>query len=192
MPPMPVYYVGKGTQFGVPDMFDGTDRKVYDDALTRLRGPTPLQNLAQNRANAGGLTQQDVDHFKDHWLDKWWKGKHVTEVLRAGIIKALEVALPTSERRLLPVEALWVCANEDVFHIYVNEGPHQVTVIVYTPTPEEYPPQPAVNDEGIWVVKTRDDNDTANVAGPITRLNPAEEWPVLIERRLKHVQRTGP
>ncbi|MCJ7672417.1 MAG: hypothetical protein MUP67_10310 [Acidimicrobiia bacterium] len=186
MPPMPVYYVGKGTQFGVLDQFDGTDPSVYEAARERLSGSATLEELAGQRAAEGGLSEADVQHFKEHWLKSWWKGKHVDQVLRAGIVKALDTAMANEEHGLLPIEALWVCAQEDVFQVYVNQGPHQVTVIVYTPPPEEYPSDPRTLDEKIWVVKARDDLD-GDIPGPITRLNPAGEWPVLIERQLKHV-----
>ena len=103
MPPMPVYYVGKGTQFGVLDMFDGTDRTVYDAALERL--DRPLAELAAERAakqaakraeqagegaDEGGLSDTDVRHFEKDWLgNEWWPNKHVELILRAGIKKAL-------------------------------------------------------------------------------------------------------
>ena len=48
---MPVYYVGKGTQFRVLDMFDGTDRTIYDETLARLEDKDQsLQALAASRA----------------------------------------------------------------------------------------------------------------------------------------------
>jgi hypothetical protein len=33
----------------------------------------------------------------------------------------------------LPIESLWVCANEGEFQVYISEGPRQITVIVFTP-----------------------------------------------------------
>ena len=128
MPPMPVYYVGKGRQFRVLDMFDGTQQEIYDETLARL-DDTSLSELAERRAAAGGLTDQDVRHFENDWLRTWWPQKHVELILRAGIRKAIQTALPNSDHGLLPIEALWVCSNEGVFQVYVNEGPHQVTVI---------------------------------------------------------------
>lgn len=187
MPPMPVYYVGKGRQFGVLDMFDGTDRAVYDAALERLN--RPLTELAADRAAKGGLSETDVRHFDKDWLgNDWWPNKHVELILRAGIRKALEVATAYDDK-LLPVEALWVCADEDVFQVYVNEGPHQVTIIVYTPPPKRYAAREQELQELIWVVKTRDDFDDT-LEGPIRHLNPQDEWPVLIERQLNYAVRT--
>ena len=42
MPPMPTYYVGKGTQFGVLDMFDGKSETVqlYRDTIAKLNSST--------------------------------------------------------------------------------------------------------------------------------------------------------
>ena len=37
--------------------------------------------------------------------------------------------------------------------------------------------------------QTRDDYDDT-IPGPITRLNPDDEWPVLIERQLRYVAQT--
>ena len=189
MPPMPVYYVGKGTQFGVLDMFDGTDRAVYDAALERLN--RPLGELAAERAAKGGLSNTDVRHFDKDWLgEEWWPNKHVELILRAGIRKALEVATQNEREKLLPVEALWVCADENVFQVYVNEGPHQVTMIVYTPPPKHYPEREHELQERIWVVKTRDDFDDNLKGSHIQRLNAHDEWPILIERQLSYAVRT--
>ncbi len=49
MPPMPVYYVGKGTQFGVLDQFDGSDQQAYETARERLSGSASLAELAEQR-----------------------------------------------------------------------------------------------------------------------------------------------
>lgn len=203
MPPMPVYYVGKGSQFGVLDMFDGARQEDYEAALRRLESSS-LLDLARRRADAGGLTRGDVQHFHDEWLGepgatvgvkageqdrRWWPDQHVELVLRAGIRKALELALPNDEHGLLAVEALWVCAAEGVFYVYVNEGPRQVTIIVYTPPPK-YSERERELDERIWVIKARDDYD-AGVPGEIRRLNPDDDWPVLIERRLRYAAQTN-
>jgi hypothetical protein len=187
---MPVYYVGKGSQFGVLDMFDGTNQEDYEAALGRLESPSSLAQLAEQRAEAGGLSDRDVEHFEHDWLgDTWWAAKHVALVLRAGIRRALQTALPNERHGLLPIEALWVCASEDVFQVYVNEGPHQVTIIVYTPPPQ-YSTRDRELEERIWVVKTRDDWDET-LPGPVTRLNPEHEWPVLIERQLRYAAAAG-
>ena len=88
------------------------------------------------------------------------------------------------------MEALWVCADENVFQVYVNEGPHQVTIIVYTPPPKHYPDRVHELRERIWVVKARDDFDD-DLEGHIRHLNPDDGWPVLIERQLSYAVRTA-
>lgn len=195
MPPMPVYYVGKGSQFGVFDkLFDGTDRDIYDATVENL-DKYSLMELTHARRAAGFkgdpdlLTDVDVDHFEKDWLGAWWPYKHVELVLKAGIKKAIQTALPENNQKgeLLPIEALWVCAAEDVFQVYVNEGPHQITMIVYTPPPGNYYGRRAgVLRERISVVKVRDDFDDVLRGSGLTRLNDEADWPVLITRDLQY------
>ena len=92
---------------------------------------------------------------------------------------------------MLPIEALWVCADEDVFQVYVNQGPHQVTVIVYTPPPGSYAARAHELNENIWVVKVRDDYDGTLHGSEIHRLTPESDWPVLIERQLRYSDTQG-
>jgi hypothetical protein len=185
MPPMSVYFVGKGAPFEAFAIYDGTNEQVYQNMLDTL-ATTTLSQLAEDYAAQVGLSADDVAHFKSDWLgtSSWWPGQHVELVLRAGIRRAIQAALPNeSHTQLLPIEALWVSSQADVFHVYVNEGPYQVTILVYTPPM----PEDAVEGERherIWVVKTRDDADGDLKGSAITRLNAGDEWPVLIERQL--------
>jgi len=198
MPPMPVYYVGKGSQFGVFDkLFDGTDREIYDATIENLDNYS-LMELTHVRRTQGFkgdqvLTDIDVEHFEKDWLGKWWPYKHVELVLKAGIKKAIQTALPENNQKdeLLPIEALWVCATEDVFQVYVNEGPHQITMIVYTPPPGNYYARAGVLHERISVVKVRDDFDGLLHGSELTRLNQQDEWPVLIVRDLQYETQPG-
>jgi hypothetical protein len=195
---MPVYYVGKGSQFGVFDkLFDGTDREIYDATIENLDNYS-LMELTHVRRTQGFkgdqvLTDIDVEHFEKDWLGKWWPYKHVELVLKAGIKKAIQTALPENNQKdeLLPIEALWVCATEDVFQVYVNEGPHQITMIVYTPPPGNYYARAGVLHERISVVKVRDDFDGLLHGSELTRLNQQDEWPVLIVRDLQYETQPG-
>jgi len=200
MPPMPVYYVGKGSQFGVFDkLFDGTDRGIYDVTIENLDNYSLMELTQQRRAQGfkgvDVLSDVDVEHFEKDWLGAWWQYKHVELVLKAGIKQALQTALPENNEAntLLPIEALWVCAADDVFQVYVNEGPHQITMIVYTPPPGNYyGRREGVLRERIAVVKVRDDFDDTLRGSELTRLNDEQDWPVLIVRYLQYETQPGP
>jgi hypothetical protein len=195
---MPVYFVGKGSQFGVFDkLFDGTDRDIYDVTVENLDNYS-LMELTYRRRTEGFkgeqlLTDIDVSHFEADWLGSWWPYKHVELVLKAGIKKAVQTALPENNQKgeLLPIEALWVCAKEDVFQVYVNEGPHQITMIVYTPPPGNYYARAGVLHERISVVKVRDDFDDVLKGSELTRLEHDADWPVLIVRDLQYETTPG-
>jgi hypothetical protein len=169
MPSMPIYFVGKGRQFGFLDHQFGGEKddymSAYDEVLDRI--DEPLANLADEHAaewagpHVAGLNTDDADHFRQDWLDSWWQGKDVETVLRAGYRAAIERARDLE----LPIESLWVCANEDEFQVYICEGPRQVTVIVFTPPPGEregqrdHTRQQLTEDEPIWVVKKKESDD---------------------------------
>jgi hypothetical protein len=169
MPSMPIYFVGKGRQFGFLDHQFGGEKddymSAYDEVLDRI--DEPLANLADDHAaewmgpHVAGLNTDDAEHFRQDWLDSWWPGKDVETVLRAGYRAAIERARDLE----LPIESLWVCANEDEFQVYICEGPRQVTVIVFTPPPGEregqrdHTRQQLTEDEPIWVVKKKESDD---------------------------------
>ena len=167
MPAMPYYYLGKGTQFGLLDrQFGGSEDEfmaAYDEALAILDGPDaqPLAEAARKHSDEesgrlAGLSEDDVEHFRRHWLEDWWPGKHVEAVLRNGFAAAIRRA---RELRL-PIEAVWVCADEDAFQVYFVEGARQITVIVFTPQPVEQVSEELMTEfEPIWVVKARDQWD---------------------------------
>lgn len=157
---MPYYYIGKGSQFSLlDDQFGGAKDsrdRAYDEALSRLEA-TPLVELAarhnEQRSNARRLSENDLEHFKEHWLKKWWPKHQVEDVLRAGFAEAIKRAKDAG----LPLEALWVCADEDAFQVYICQGPNQITVLVFTPPPIEHVPDETLTEpELIWVVKQRD------------------------------------
>jgi hypothetical protein len=184
MPSMPIYFVGKGRQFGFLDHQFGGEKddymSAYDEVLDRI--DEPLANLADDHAaewvgpHVAGLNTDDADHFRQDWLESWWPGKDVETVLRAGYRAAIERARDLE----LPIESLWVCANEDEFQVYICEGPRQVTVIVFTPPPGEREGQrdhtgaQLTEDEPIWVVKRKestDDDYTARGGAPYEQVD---------------------
>lgn len=160
MPSMPYYFIGKGSQFTLLDELfgvgdEGARQGAFDAALERLDS-TPLGELAgrhTDRRGATRLSEGDVRHFKAHWLRAWWPDHDVEDIMRAGFKEALTRARDAG----LPLEALWVCADEKVFQVYINQGPHQVTVLVFTPPPSEHVADETLTaPENIWVVKQRD------------------------------------
>jgi hypothetical protein len=197
MPSMPIYFVGKGRQFGFLDHQFGGEKddymSAYDEVLDRI--DEPLANLADDHAaewmgpHVAGLNTDDAEHFRQDWLDSWWPGKDVETVLRAGYRAAIERARDLE----LPIESLWVCANEDEFQVYICEGPRQVTVIVFTPPPGEREGQrdhthaQLTEDEPIWVVKKKesdDDDYTTRGGAPYEQIDADAD---IILRRVRYV-----
>jgi hypothetical protein len=193
MPSMPYYFLGKGSQFAMLDQQFGGNNFMdeYDAALARLEGTTarPLSDLADAHSDPSsglqqGLTGNDAQHFRDHWLDNvggWWTNTHTEEILRAGFVEAIRHAKQVEK----PIETWWVCADEKSFQVYICEGPRQITVIVYTPKPVHEDPSAMTEDEPIWVVKEREPYDQA----PLDELSQGGS-PVLIKKRV--MCRPGP
>jgi hypothetical protein len=106
----------------------------------------------------------DVKHMIKHWFTPrtsddcsgWWSADvgPVEEILRQGLIAALEVSLPESAGgkgpadRNLPVDTIWVCSGDPDarFECYVYLNERQVNLVIMTPEPphdEETPHAPA-------------------------------------------------
>lgn len=198
MPSMPIYFVGKGRQFKVLDQQfsspPATAPSDYDEALNRI--DRPLVDLAADHADPGtplqdGLTAKDADHFASHWLRDWWPSKPVEPVLRNGYREAINRAKAANK----PIESIWVCADEDEFQMYICEGPHQITVIVFTPPPpkqrwfsrkRQHTEEPLTQDEPIWVVKVKDkfdDEYTQLGASEYNTIDPANK---IIVRQIRY------
>jgi hypothetical protein len=198
MPSMPIYFVGKGHQFRMLDEQFGSPPSAapstYDQVLNRI--DQPLTDLASNHVGPGspgqpGLTPKDAEHFESHWLRDWWPSKPVEQVLRNGYREAINRAKAADK----PIESIWVCANENEFQIYICEGPHQITVIVFTPPPpkhhwysrkREHSEDQLTQDEPIWVVKVKDkfdDEYTELGAGDYNTIDPPNN---VIMRRIRY------
>lgn len=196
MPSMPTYYVGKGRQFGILDHQFGGEKdeymRAYDAALQRI--DQPLADLADRHAqewkgpHVAGLNTADANHFRADWLGSWWPRKDVEDVLRAGYRAAIERARDLE----LPLESLWVCAQEDQFQVYICEGPRQVTVIVFTPPPpdregrRDHTTEPLTEDEPIWVVKKKDPADDEYTQRGGAQLQSVDAGKDIILRRVKY------
>jgi hypothetical protein len=202
MPSMPIYFVGKGRQFGLLDQQFGVPNYLAAYRAVLQEIDDPLADLADQHAagqpgpGRAGLTSGDARHFREHWLDgganAWWPGKHAEEVLRAGYKAAIEHA----ERVKKPIESLWVCADEGEFQLYFSESPQQVTVIVFTPPPpgeganREHSRDPLPEEEPIWVVKVKekDDDDYNRGSRDYQVVDPAND---IIVRRVRYEAPTG-
>ena len=165
MPSMPNYFIGKGAQFElIDDKFGGDSdarRAAYDDALESLDRESIVDLARRHTEPKRGrrLTPGDIEHFEEDWIG-YWKDYPVEQVIREGYRKAITLARDVDK----PIESLWVCANEKSFQVYVCEGPHQVTVLVFTPPPIEHVHEETLTEtEPIWVVKARDGVDHGDV-----------------------------
>jgi hypothetical protein len=195
MPSMPIYYVGKGSQFKTIDDQFGPNADymaAYAAALARIN--QPLDALAQQHVTplgSPGLTQKDVDHFRNDWLGRWWQGKHVEDVLRAGYREAITRAQTANK----PIESIWVCADEKEFQVYICEGPLQFTVIVFTPAPPKHRPifgrrehseDPLTQDEQITVVKVKDKSDDEYTRLGATNYQVVDQANQIIKRQVRY------
>ncbi len=190
---MPTYHVSKGSEFKYleTELFGNSAfMETYDLALAALEDPdatTTLIAAANNRhaENPDDVSTTDLKHFTKHWLSGWWSHLAVADTLRAGFIEAITHAKSVGK----PMEVLWVCAEDDAFHLYYSESPNQVTVLVFTPIPDtghvtagssdpEFDDEPLIAPEDIWVVKQKDEWDGdayQELGGPNSVVSPAEQ-----------------
>jgi hypothetical protein len=123
------------------DYFSGSAqalRQKYEAALEHIESGKGLTGITQHLAGGGdggpkGLTDDDVAHFREHWLGgSWAEQTDVEGVLRLGYREAIRVAL--DRKQPLPIETLWVTTGSGEFELFINEGKHQVTVMVFVPS----------------------------------------------------------
>jgi hypothetical protein len=171
---MPIYHVVKGSQFGyLQDQFgpDLNFMAAYAAALNQLQNSASATTL-ETAANSK-VSPQDVTHMKDHWFGSPgpWGNLAVPDTLRFGFIKAIEHA----QSRQKPMEVIWICALDRAFHVYYCDSPNQVTVLIFTPPPDQgaLTGQPLTRPENIWVVKLQENHD-----GNYKNLGPAIPDPV--------------
>ena len=190
---MPTYHVSKGSEFKFleTELFGNSAfMETYDLALAALADPASTATLTaaanyRHEANPDEVSKGHLKHFRKHWLSAWWSHLAVADTLRAGFIEAITHARTVEK----PIEVLWVCAQDDAFHVYYTESPNQVTVVVFTPAPDtghvtgesrdrEFDDEPLVEPEDIWVVKQEDDYDGdayQALGGPDSVVSPAEQ-----------------
>jgi hypothetical protein len=190
---MPTYHVSKGSEFKFleTELFGNSAfRETYDLALAALADPDSTETLIaaakyRHQQNPDDVSKGDLKHFRKHWLSSWWSHLAVADTLRAGFIEAITHARAAGK----PMEVVWVCAQDDAFHVYYTESPNQVTVLVFTPIPDtghvtgksrdrEFEDEPLVEPEDIWVVKQEDEWDGAAyqaLGGPDSVVSPSEQ-----------------
>lgn len=190
---MPTYHVSKGSEFKyleTESFGNSAFMETYDLALGALANPASTATLTaaanhRHKANPHDMSTNALKHFRKHWLSTWWSHLAVADTLRAGFIEAITHARAAGK----PMEVLWVCAQDDAFHVYYTESPNQVTVLVFTPAPDtghvtgksrdrEFDDEPLVEPEDIWVVKQEDEWDGAAyqaLGGPASVVSPAEQ-----------------
>jgi hypothetical protein len=183
---MPIYNISKGPFADLDARFDGTIKQNYHDALDTLN-TTDLLTATQQRY---GATNKKTQHFEDDWLGSAnnpakynWSNLRIDDTLKWGLIQAIETALQTDPPK--PMEFFWVCANDHSFHIYFHDGPHQVTVMIFTPPPlvgvNGNPnangfrdPADLTTPENLFVVKKYEVSDAGTYPSPITILYPPD------------------
>jgi hypothetical protein len=160
---MPPLYVTKDYFGPIDDIFVNGNTEIYDAALMALRAQNSILDVAREAMGSGpldpGISGDDLSHFEGHWLGDWWPDQPVDNILRAGMIRAIEVALELE----LPLETTWVHGGPR-FQVYVLQGAHQVTALVLTPsTPPNAAPQGLHRE--IQVIRERHFRDDENSEG---------------------------
>jgi hypothetical protein len=160
MASMPTYQVSKGP-FGYLDkLFADPESDAFARALEALTGADAAATLekaaeARHAADPDDLSEADVQHFGNEWLEAWWEKHAPAETLRSGLREAIKHAASVHK----PMEFLWICMGDDIFQVYFSESQAQVTVMILTPQPTERRKVSLVEPEKIWVVKLHDDYD---------------------------------
>jgi hypothetical protein len=184
MAQMPGYFVSKGPFAYLDDRFDGTTPTNYSQALAAIGSGLLQAAQARFPGAANPSNAALVDHFDKDWLALPPSLKKLcpNDVLTAALTEVIEKAYapydvahnandPDALSKLKRIEFFWVCADEDSFHVYHSEGPHQVTVIVFTPPPEQLHGNPPTlkrdriaesslaldEPENLWVMKVEDE-----------------------------------
>ena len=114
------------------------------------------RQFALDEGELPGFNEEALAHFVDHWLGSWWpEHMHVDAVLRNGLAQGFRRAVDLG----VPAEVLWVIGKGHV-EIGIAESPQQVTILVYTPQPENEGPEPQWGEPSdVSVVRLRREGD---------------------------------
>ncbi len=112
----------------------------YDEAIAALEHPEPRHWLAL--AERAGVDKGSAAHFRAHWLGEgdrpYWAGMvraDAAEKIRTGF----RDAMVTARDRRLPISYVWVTPPglaKDYFEVAHVAGPHGVTAVIITATPD--------------------------------------------------------
>jgi hypothetical protein len=120
-------------------------QRAYDFARSLLEREGDIHETTVQLASGGvvpldGLTTEDADHFREHWLDPArgrhpWSGPEVGRIMRDAYLDAVNAASRRSDP--VPIETFWVFSSSDQFQMRVSENDRQITVFALIPkTPE--------------------------------------------------------
>lgn len=99
------------------------------------------------------LRQHAEVEFLGNGSGAWWpEFAHKAEIVRAGYIRAYELALESSPPR--PIATFWV-RGLSTFECIVSDSQTQIELFLVTPDPPVKMP-PAHRDESLWLVASRD------------------------------------
>jgi hypothetical protein len=126
------------------EWFDASDqerlRERYTEAIDALESPDPADWLAV--AAKAGLDDDDVAHFREHWLgeadEQFWSSvpQDVTmERIRLGF----SAAMRTARDAAVPINYVWAPLDglsKDFFEVPHVAGRNGVVVTIITATPE--------------------------------------------------------
>jgi hypothetical protein len=161
MDAMPPCRLTKEWLWHVDALFDAGDPAIYQAAIDRLRDTGSIAETArlsmESEDSLGiSLDEHGLGHFVDDWLGgRYWPDKLVEPVLRAGFIRAMETARDFE----LPMNTVWVHGGPD-FQVYVLEGSHQITTLIYSPAPPpNFGPPEGGGHPQVQLIRARNFND---------------------------------
>jgi hypothetical protein len=119
----------------------------------KLRGAELASAFAQLATKLGFLRDEsEVNHFQNDWLGSWFPQSPTAEIFLEGFLKAAEVALAQPENAL-PIQAYWAASQNALVSAAVARSPHQVTLLIMTPTPATRTKVRTLNKlDPIWTV----------------------------------------
>ncbi len=130
-----------------------SDKVEFETAYNDLKTTNPTVNdLIQWGWNHDLIeTKAEENHLRNHWLGNWWPTYTTKEaVIKHGLLKAFELAIDQQKH----FDCYWVCSGA-YFQVLSLLSPHQVTVLVLTPSPGYLHTNAFPDAEDIWAAKEK-------------------------------------